>query len=389
MKIALFTDSYYPHVSGVAKTVERYINYLEKNGHEYILFLPAYSFKDKNDSNQKKSLGLKFLLYPELRFSFVNYITLKKSLDDFQPDIIQVMTEFPIGRSGIWYGKKRGIPIVTCFETNVPQYMEYYGFGMLTETCWNFYKWFHRYSDMVVTPSEITTQLLKKQHFHKVWTWQRGIEFDKFNPEYRSDEVRRKFGPEDGVLFIYVGRLAVEKDLNVFLDTAKILREKYGNKINFAIVGGGPVLEELKKDAPDFITFTGFLRGNDLLELYASADVFLFPSPTETLGFVILEAMASQLPVIACFEGGVRDTLVDGYNGIACREKNVDDFVQASIKLIDDEPLRKQLGLNAREFAKSKDWDKSFEGLLNLYRQVTDSKKLKLRKKTKKFSDYL
>ena len=389
MKIALFTDSYYPHVSGVAKTVERYIHYLEKNGHEYILFLPAYSFRDKADVNQKKSVGLKFLLYPELRFSFVNYITLKKSLDQFRPDVIQVMTEFPIGRSGIWYGKKRGIPIVTCFETNVPQYMEYYGFGLLTETCWNFYKWFHRYSDMVITPSEITTQLLKKQHFHKVWTWARGIEFDKFNPAYRSESVRMQYGPKDGLLFVFVGRIAVEKDLHIFMETAIILREKYGEKVNFAIVGGGPLLEELKKSAPDFITFTGFVMGKDLLELYASADVFLFPSPTETLGFVILEAMASQLPVIACYEGGVRDTLVDGFNGIACREKNVDDFVQASIKLIENDGLRKEMGMNARGYAESKDWNKSFEGLLNLYTEVIQSKKLARTKKIDKFSDYL
>lgn len=385
MRIALFTDSYYPHVSGVAKTVERYMNYLEKNGHEYLLFLPAYSFKDKSTSNLRKMKALKFILYPELRFSFVNYRTVRKTLDNFQPDVIQVMTEFPVGRSGIWYGKKRGIPIVTCFETNIPQYMQYYGFGILTETCWNFYKWFHRYSDMVITPSEITTQLLKSQNFNKVWTWERGIEFDKFTPEYRSEAVRKRYAANDGLLFIYVGRIAIEKDLHIFVETAKILRGKYGEKVNFVVVGGGPILEELKKDAPDYIVFTGFLTGEHLLEMYASADVFLFPSPTETLGFVILEAMASQLPVIACFEGGVRDTLIDGYNGIACREKNVDDFVQASIKLIENKALRKKLAMNAREFAKSKDWDKSFEVLLNLYEQLIKSKVAEIPKKIQKY----
>jgi len=378
MKIAIFTDSYYPHVSGVGKTVERYINYLEKNGHDYILFLPSYSFKDKELKNQKKSLAMKFLLYPELRFSFVNYITLKKQLDTFKPDVIQVMTEFPIGRSGIWYGKKRGIPIVTCFETNVPQYMEYYGFGLLTETCWTFYKWFHRFSDMVITPSEITTQLLLTQHFTKVWTWERGIEFEKFNPEFRSELVREKYGSKDGIIFLYVGRIAIEKDLHIFVETASKLRAKHGEKVSFVVVGGGPILDDLKKHSPEFITFTGFLRGNELLELYASADIFLFPSPTETLGFVILEAMASQLPVVACYEGGVRDTLIDGVNGLACREKVVEDYVDASEKLIQDEHLRKELGVNARKHAEKKDWKNSFEGLLNLYDEVIKEKNKKV-----------
>jgi len=389
MRIAIFTDSYYPHVSGVAKTVERYINFLEKNGHEYYLFLPAYSFKDKSTPNRRKIKGLKFILYPEIRFSFVNYRSVKKLLDEFKPDVIQVMTEFPVGRSGIWYGKKRGIPIVTCFETNIPQYLEYYGFGLLTETSWNFYKWFHRYSDMVITPSEITTTLLKNQQFNKVRTWERGIEFDKFNPQFRSSEVRNKYGSEDGILFIYVGRIAIEKDLHVFIDTAKLLRKKYGEHVNFAIVGGGPLFEDFKKDSPNFITFTGFLSGENLLKIYASADVFLFPSPTETLGFVILEAMASQLPVVACFEGGVRDTLIDGYNGFACREKNVDDFVQASIKLIEDKNLRNELANNARQFAKSKDWDKSFKSLLDLYKEIINDKKKELPKKISRFYKYL
>lgn len=374
MKIAIFTDSYFPHINGVSKTIKNFINYLKQNNHSYVLFLPKYFKQDTSTVTEIKFKSIKFIFYPDLRFSFTNQKKIKEVLDSFKPDIIQVMTEFPIGLAGIKYAKKNNIPLVSCFETNIPRYLQYYGFGFLNKISWKFYRWFHKNSDAILTPSKNTTDLLKKNKLNKIYTWERGIEFEKFNSSNRNQSIRDKYIPHDGLLFLFVGRLAIEKDIYIFIETAKILYQKYQKKIHFVVVGNGPILKKIKKQAPNFITFTGFITGDKLLELYASADIFLFPSPTETLGFVILEAMASQLPVIACFEGGVRDVLIDNYNGLACREKEITDYVTAATKLIENNDLRLQLGKNARLFAEKKDWTKTFSSLFELYNKIISKK---------------
>lgn len=369
MRIAFFTDTFLPQINGVAKTLSKFVDYMERNHIEYKIFAP--SFKEQEFySNVIRAKSFKFVLYPQCRLSLPNYFAISKQLDEFNPDIVHVVTEFNMGLCGLKYARSRNLPLVSSYETNISQYLEYYNLKFLESPSWKYFKWFHNKCDINFCPSIATVDLLKEQGFGNPKLWERGIETDKFSPELKDSSFKKSINAEGKLVFLYVGRVSPEKDLEIFVNVAKRLNEKYYDKIHFVMIGDGPSLKDLKEMAPDNITFTGFLTGDALTKAYASSDVFLFPSPTETLGFVILEAMSSGLTIISCNAGGISDNLIDGYNGIACREKQEDDYYNAAEKIINDESLRKNLANNARAFALTKDWDRTFDGLVKDYENL-------------------
>lgn len=373
MKIAFFTDTYLPQINGVAKTLSKLSVYMDENNIQYRIFAPSFKEEDIYE-NVFRSKSIKLILYPQCRLSFPNYFSIVKELDNFKPDLVHAITEFNMGLCGLRYAKTRNIPIVSSYETNISQYLEYYNLKFLEQPSWKYFKWFHGKCDRIFCPSQASKQLLSDQGFRNIDLWERGIESQNFSPEFRDIALRKSFGIDDKIVFTYVGRVSPEKDLSVFIKTAKMLNQKYKNKIHFLIVGDGPCLKDLKDKAPDNMTFTGFMSGTDLSKIYASSDVFLFTSPTETLGFVILEAMASGLALIACNSGGVSDNLIDGFNGLACREKNEFDFYFAAEKLILDPDYRNVLSKNARNYALNKSWNKTFDNLLLSYTSVLNEK---------------
>ena len=373
MKIAFFTDNYLPGINGVAKTLSKFVDYMEENNIEYKIFAPFYVDQIFQE-NVIRSRSFKFILYPECRLSVPNFFSIAKELDDFSPNLIHIVTEFNMGLCGLRYAKSRNIPVVSSYETNMSQYLEYYKLKFLESSSWKYFIWFHDKCDRIYCPSHATINLLRSQGFGNLELWERGIETDKYSPEFRDENLRKSLGIDNKLVFTYVGRVSPEKDLYLFIKTAKRLNEKYRDKVHFLIVGDGPSLKGLKDDAPDNMSFTGFVKGEELSRIYASSDVFLFTSPTETLGFVIHEAMASSLAIVSCNAGGISDNLIDGYNGMACREKNEDDFYFASEKVLLDETLRKSLASNARNYALSKSWSVTFERLSISYEDLIFTK---------------
>jgi Glycosyltransferase len=373
MRIAFFTDTFLPQINGVAKTLSKLVDYMESNDIEYKIFAPAFE-DNEFQQNVRRSKSFKFILYPQCRLSVPNYFSIAKELDEFNPDVIHVVTEFNMGVCGLRYAKSRNIPVVSSYETNISQYLEYYKLKFLESPSWKYFKWFHSKCDRIFCPSQATINLLSNQGFSNLALWERGIETDKYSPDFRDAALRKSLGIENKLVFSYVGRVSPEKDLHLFIKTAKKLNEKYYDQIHFLMIGDGPSLKDLKESAPDNMTFTGFIKGQQLAALYASSDVFLFTSPTETLGFVILEAMASGLAIVSCNSGGVSDNLIDGYNGIACREKNEDDFYYNAEKMILDPAYRNTLANNAREYALSKSWNKTFDKLVENYQDFINIK---------------
>ncbi|HAE41815.1 MAG TPA: glycosyltransferase family 1 protein, partial [Clostridiales bacterium] len=199
--------------------------------------------------------------------------------------------------------------------------------------------------------------------------WGRGIDFEKFKPLEDKREIKRKYRMENKIVLLYVGRVSQEKNMDILIESYRRLKKEYNEKIKLIITGGGPRLEELTKKNPD-ILFTGYLKGKDLTDIYSSADIFSFPSSTETLGNVVLEAMASGLPVVGPAAGGLKDNIIDGYNGILSVPNEVESFYQGIRSLIEDESKRIEMSKNARAFAESKSWDKVFEGLIESYKTV-------------------
>lgn len=287
MKILVATDAWRPQVNGVVRTYERLREESAPLDAE-ILFLTPGEFTT-----------IPCPTYPEIRLSLPGYGYIGQRMQELSPDAVHIATEGPLGWMTRSHCLRRGIPFTTSFHTRFPDYVSS-RFYLPENWVWSVLRRFHNAGDgiMVATPS--LARELEDRGFEKILPWTRGVDTQSFRPR----NVRR-FG--DGPVFLYVGRVAIEKNIEAFLDA-----ELPGRKV---VVGDGPQRAELEARYPN-VTFTGKKTGDDLAECYASADVFVMPSKTETFGIVILEAMASGLPVAAFPVTGPIDLIEEGRTGI-------------------------------------------------------------------------
>ena len=369
MKIAIFSDTYLPEVNGVAKTIGRLCSYLEKNNIEYRIFVPRYK-GTKNEETVIRLPALNLPAYPESKISLPDYPHISKELDSFRPELIHVTTPFSIGLCGLKYAKSRKIPLVSSYHTNYSQYLGYFKLKFLEEASWNYLKWFHSQCQKNYCPSRNTMNMLKIRGIQNLEIWSRGINTKAFSPAFRNDILRKNLGIADKLVFLYAGRISPEKDIDILPEVIRRLSLKYSDHIHFLFAGDGPYLGTMKELSLPNTTFLGFVQGQELSRLYASSDIFIFPSSTETFGNVILEAMASGLPVIGCNDGGVSDNLFGGFNGMVCKLRNEDDFYNACVKLAEDREYARRLSRNALMHTLDMSWDKIFEKLINSYAQI-------------------
>lgn len=236
--------------------------------------------------------------------------------------------------------------------------------------------WFHRPFEKVYVPSESTKQkLLTQQIHHNIELWGRGVNHQFFSPLKTTSQVRKKFNIKEKHLLLFVGRIAPEKDIHVVLETFLSLPNQLQKDTHLLIVGDGPLFEKLSEQTHDQITWTGFMEGEALAEIYASSDAFIFPSSTETFGNVVLEAQSSGLPVIGAKAGGVQHLINHGENGFLCEAQNVNDFVRHTTKILENSDLRRRFGYEARQFALSQSWEHIFEQLIGSFQEVSQKQK--------------
>ncbi|ATW25379.1 glycosyltransferase family 4 protein [Candidatus Formimonas warabiya] len=372
MKVAIFTDTFQPQVNGVARTVGRITSFLDSRNLPCLVFAPEGGAAQAKKENVHTFPGFDLPFYPECRIGLPNISQVKDVLSSFQPHIIHVVTEFSLGFCGLKYARDHGLPVVASYTTNFPQYLNYYKAGFLEGWVWQYLRWFHNQCQVTYCPSPAIKSLLTKKGFLNLDTWGRGIDTALFSPEKRSVTLRNRLAPGKKLHFLYVGRLAPEKDLDVLLKAWKIV-QKTIPEAQLIVTGNGPIIGELKETAGPEVIFTGYLHGEELAAVYASSDVFVFPSTTETFGNVVLEAMASGLPVIAAAAGGVKNLLIDGSNGLSCRPRNYLDLASAMIKIAQDDGLRKKLGGQALQYARERKWDQVLNSLLESYQKVIDT----------------
>jgi glycosyltransferase involved in cell wall biosynthesis len=368
MRIAVFSDTYKPQVNGVAHTLAKLKQYMDEHGIEnrfYVSGSPSLSEPDVSYNG-----GLSFILYPELTLSLPCYLQMARELDQFKPEIIHLATPFSMGLAGLKYARSRRIPITASYHTNYPNYLKYYhvGWPPLEKMTWAWLRWFHSHASVNFCPSRSTLAELRSNGIENLAIWGRGIDTDKFSPQWRSHEVRRRFCPDESQLLLYVGRLAPEKQLDVLLNTARMLNA-VNAKFKLVFVGDGPSRSLLENQGIDNVIFAGYMQGRELQELYASSDVFVFPSPSETFGNVVLEAMASGLPVVAAYAGGVMENLQPEFNGLGVRPGNPGEFFEA-IRCMEDHQYRQKLADGARIWALEKKWDNIFASLFSEYQTV-------------------
>jgi len=314
--------------------------------------------------------SLNFFLYPELKFSLPNFLKIKSKLTEFKADLFHLITPFNIGLTGLYAARQTETPIVASYHTNFDQYLDYYQINFLEKAAWKYLRWFHDQALRNYCPSEETKKELAKRDFINLDIWGRGIDAELFSPEHKSQKFIRKNGLEDKISLLYVGRLAREKNLSLLIESFKRLNQKYKKKIELIITGDGPELSRLKNEMPENVIFTGFKNGIELSQIYASADIFAFPSVTETYGNVVIEAMASGLPVVAVLAGGVKENLINNYNGLAVEKDEAAEFTARLEELIVNHKLRKSLAHNARQYALEQRWDQVFEELEQSYQKV-------------------
>jgi len=378
-KIAIFTDTYVPDVNGVAITLKHFTDYLEKKGYEYIVFAPNSKKEEERFSSQvHRFKSMSFFLYPECRLALPNTFKMKAELQKFQPDIIHIVTPFNIGFFGIRLAKKLNIPVVGSYHTNFDKYLEYYNLQFLKNFIWKYMRWFHKPLQRIFVPSNDTIEQLRRKGFRNLKVWPGGVDCELFHPDYSKESVRKKYQIKEEFILSFVGRLAPEKDIDTLMKIAANIPLELNKKIHWLIVGDGPSKEEMMKNALPNMTFTGYLNGGNLAEVYSASNLFVFPSATETFGNVVIEALASGTPVIGANAGGVKSLVTSNKNGILCEPKKVEEFVRAIETVLTDSQLRMTLSKNARQFALTQSWEAIFDQLMKDYEETLNEGQMRI-----------
>jgi glycosyltransferase involved in cell wall biosynthesis len=374
--VALFTDTFLPDVNGVARTLGRWVEYLESQGVTCRVFAPQSdngAGSDYNSSMVERFYSIPFLLYPECKLAIPNPLSIKKTLQEFKPDIIHCATPFNLGLFGLHYAKKHKIPFVASYHTHFDQYLQYYKIQWVEGMLWRYLGWFHQTCRRIYVPSKSTLHYLEERGFQNLEVWSRGVDVSRFHPEVDRQAVLQAAGADPAKqTLLYVGRLAPEKSVDVLLEAYENLPERWKGKTELILIGDGPLYKELSETyrEQEDIRFLGFKEGKELCDMFAAADMFVFPSATETFGNVVLEAMASGTAVIGANAGGVSDTVSHMKTGWLCPVGDAVAFTQAMTALLDDQALRQKLSRSGRQYSEQQSWESIFYRLLDSYRHV-------------------
>ena len=336
LRVAVVTETYPPEVNGVAKTIGRMVDGLRELGHQVTVIRP----RQAGESLQENIDGKTFLVeggsipgYADLRFGFPAVGRLRRLWLAQRPDVVQLVTEGPLGWAALRAARRMGIPVISEFHTNFDAYSQFYRIGWLEPLITAYLRRIHNRSNMTLVPTETLANELRNKGFERVRVLARGIDTRQFNPARRSNELRTAWGAtENTPVVAYVGRLAAEKNLSLLISAFKAIRLRAPEAV-LLVVGDGPEREALRAALPD-ACFAGMRHGEDLAAHYASADLFLFPSETETYGNVTLEALSSGLPVIAMRSAAAAELIVCGENGYAAAPGNRDDFIRAAVAYV-------------------------------------------------------
>ena len=367
MRIALFTETFLPKVDGIVTRLKQTIEQLQRHGDDVLVFCPSGGMTSYQGARIYGLSAFPLPLYPELKLALPRP-EIGEELAKFQPDLIHVVNPAVLGLAGIFYAKVNQIPLVASYHTHLPKYLHHYGLGMLEGLLWELLKGAHNQANLNLCTSSAMVRELTEHGIERVDLWQRGVDTETFHPARATPEMRHylSLGEPGCRLLLYVGRLGAEKEIERI---KPILAAIPGTRL--AIVGDGPHRDRLESYFADTPThFVGYLGGEKLAAAYAVADAFIFPSRTETLGLVLLEAMAAGCPAIAARSGGIPDIITDGHNGYLFDPQDPHGAIVATQKLFADPVANLQLRENARTEAERWGWAAATRQLQQYYRQV-------------------
>jgi len=367
MRIALFTETFLPKVDGIVTRLCHTIQHLQATGNQVLVVAPEGGLKEHKGAEIFGVSGFPLPLYPELKLALPRP-AIGAALERFQPDLIHVVNPAVLGLAGLFYSKLLNLPLVASYHTHLPQYLKYYGLGMLEGLLWEMLKAGHNQAQLNLCTSTAMVEELTAQGIQRVSLWQRGVDIDAFQPHLASAEMRSRLsqGHPESPLLLYVGRLSAEKEIDRIKPVLQAIPQA-----RLALVGDGPYRQELEKHFAGTPThFVGYLQGKELGSAFASADAFVFPSRTETLGLVLLEAMAAGCPVVAARSGGIPDIVQEGVNGYLFDPADDQGAITATQRLLSNQTERETLRRNARTEAERWGWAAATAQLQTYYQSI-------------------
>jgi glycosyltransferase involved in cell wall biosynthesis len=366
-RVALFTGAYNHIADGVSLTLNRLVDYLQRHGTKVRVFAPSVDDAPVDHNGTLVPVpSVPAPGRPEYRISLGISPEVRRQIEAFRPTLIHIATPDLLGYQALQFAQDRGLPVVSSYHTHFSSYLKYYHLDMLEGVLWKYLQWFYGQCRHVYVPSpSIADDLRRHGITDGLRLWRRGVDTSHFTPDRRSAAWRREHGvTDDEVIISFVSRLVWEKGLDVYADVIERL-ERRGIPHRSMIVGDGPARDELETRL-DRTIFTGHLSGSDLARAYASSDIFLFPSDTETFGNVTLEAMASGVPTVCANATGSNALVDDGSTGFLAPPGDTDAFFNAVEHLVTHSELRARMGHAAREAALRYEWE-TVLGHMNQY----------------------
>ncbi|MCB1757117.1 MAG: glycosyltransferase family 1 protein [Gammaproteobacteria bacterium] len=370
--LAFVTETWRPDINGVAISCGKIVDGLHGLGAKIQLIQPVLESADAEPQYDVRTVGgFRLPFYPDVTAGVSSKQKLAQIWSAERPDLVVIVTEGLLGRSALQVAKKMNIPSITEYHTHFQLYGKHYGVGFMEPVIRRYLRRFHNNSRVTLVPTEEIRQELNKQGYHNVVTLARGVDTELFDPNRRSEQLRRRWGLEpDQLAVIHVGRMAAEKNIQLAVKTFRRIQQ-VNPRARFILVGDGPLRKQLETENPDFV-FCGMQDGEQLAVHYASADLFLFPSMTETFGNVLLEAMASALPVV-CFDYAAAKRYVhDHYNGRKVAYGYEPQFITTAMELANNQAVCRSIGNYARVSVMNHGWESIYrkfagvvEGVVN------------------------
>jgi glycosyltransferase involved in cell wall biosynthesis len=367
MRVALFTETFLPKIDGIVTVTCLLLDHLTKRGIETVIVAPKMGCERYNETPVIGVSGMRFPLYPELRIGPPLPSTYQQ-VKAFQPDVAHFIHPILIGTPGMLMATRLGIPKVASFHLDVARIAHHYHMGFVEPVTDLATRLVFNAADVSLAPSNLILRDMERIGIRNVRLWKRGVNADKFNPRYRSAEMREFLsdGHPDDTLLIYVGRLGAEKQIG---QIKAVLEQVPGTRL--AVVGNGPARADLEKEFEGLpVKFAGYMTGEPLSEAYASADIFVFPSALETFGLVVVEAMAAGLPVVSSRVGGVRDTVQEGVTGYTFDVNDIAGMVDGVRQIAVNRERITEMGRAARAFAETQSWDAMMDEVIDIYHEL-------------------
>ncbi len=370
MRIALLTETFLPRVDGMVTRLTHTVAALIEAGDDVLVVAPRARGlpRDYCGARVVAAPSLPLPLYRGFRLGLPYTLGLDVELAEFEPDVIHVANPVLLGLAGLSYARRYNVPLVASYHTHLPLYTRRYRMGVLEPVAWAYIRALHNTAQLNLCTSRPVLALLRDRDFPRLALWAPGVDAELFHPRRRSPEWRDQLssGRPGATVLLYVGRLANEKGLERLAPTLATLPG-----CHLALVGAGPAEERLRQTFAGLpVTFVGPLHGEDLGAAYASADIFAFPSSTETLGLAAIEALASGLPVVGARRGGLPDIVLDRETGLLFDPDTDGDLERALGTLVEDEGLRGRMARAARLHAQQWNWTASASGLREHYAAV-------------------